>query len=561
MKKRISISLIFMFLLGSILTFLIVVNFAYNRNVENINRDLETYSKNISNIINNIDEDQLDELFLKLNNSDKIGYFYKEKSGEITHTNNYLGNIDKIKELMSNEDFLKNEPLIHFDRETRDNIVFDIQELDNGDFLILAKPGDNFFSTFKSMIPIYLVTILIGIFIAFYLSERSIDDFVSSIEDQTRHSSYEDIQFTSPYKEIYPLLRVIQDQKNDINNHLTDIKNKTETIETIISNMKEGMILLDDNLNILLTNKAAIDLGDINYEDVDFKGKNLTNLIRDEDLKRALKSAAEGNSNVVNLEVKINDKYISAFINHVKNRGLDIGLVLILLDDTEKKELELKRREFSANVSHELKTPLTSINGYAEMISSGIAKSEDTKRFAEIIHQEGIHLLKVIDDIIKISKLDENNNRLDVEEVDLSSIIYEILNRLESKISLYNIDIKFSPKNIKYKTNSGLTSELLLNLIDNGLKYNRPNGSVEIILDEDINNVKIQIIDTGIGISPENKERIFERFFTVDKSHNKKDSTGLGLSIVKHIIKLLNGEIKLESQLGEGSKFTVILPK
>ena len=325
--------------------------------------------------------------------------------------------------------------------------------------------------------------------------------------------------------------------------------------------MKEGMILLDDNLNILLTNKAAIDLGDINYEGVDFKGKNLTNLIRDEDLKRALKSAAEGNSNVVNLEVKINDKYISAFINHVKNRGLDIGLVLILLDDTEKKELELKRREFSANVSHELKTPLTSINGYAEMISSGIAKSEDTKRFAEIIHQEGIHLLKVIDDIIKISKLDENNNRLDVEEVDLSSIIYEILNRLESKISLYNIDIKFSPKNIKYKTNSGLISELLLNLIDNGLKYNRPNGSVEIILDEDINNVKIQIIDTGIGISPKNKERIFERFFTVDKSHNKKDSTGLGLSIVKHIIKLLNGEIKLESQLGEGSKFTVILPK
>lgn len=561
MKRRISLSLIFMLLIGVLLSFLVLFNSAFDLYNNNVKKDLEISATSISNLVNRTDKDNLQTLFFALNFGENQAYYYVNSSGDVIYYSEIIKNSEYIYDLIDHNIYFSENPYVYYDRDSKETTLINVKGLENGDFLVVAQINDNLFSLFKNILPIYIILITIGILISYYISERAIDDFISNIEDQTRHSSYNDLNIDIKYKEVYPLLKIIRDQKEDISYHIDNLKNQSETIETIISNMKEGMILLDDNMNILLMNNAAIILSDINYKDVNFKGKNLLSLIRNIDLRKALEAADRKENNIENLEVKINDKYISAFINNVKNKDLNIGFVVILVDDTEKKELELKRREFSANVSHELKTPLTSINGYAEMIVSGIARNEDTKNFAKIILDEGKHLLKVIDDIIKISRLDENENELEVDEVDLSSILFDIINRLNAKISFNKINVNFNPKNIIYTGNKGLITELLTNLVDNAIKYNKPNGKIDIILEENINNVIIKIKDTGLGISVENQNRIFERFYTVDKSHNKKDSTGLGLSIVKHIIKLLDGEIRLKSDLGIGSEFTVILPK
>lgn len=227
------------------------------------------------------------------------------------------------------------------------------------------------------------------------------------------------------------------------------------------------------------------------------------------------------------------------------------------------KENSKARREFSANVSHELKSPLTSINGYAEMIASGMAKGEDTVEFAKRIYSEGNRLLRLIDETIELSKLDSNHIKRDtLEHMNISDVIKSVIQSLDILAKEKNMKIEYDPKNIEFYGNSKLIYDLISNLVSNAIKYcGKNNPKLEIIASEDEKNIILFFKDNGIGIAPKYQARVFERFYVVDKSRGNKSGTGLGLSLVKNIVQFHNGTINLDSELGKGSTFKVVLPK
>lgn len=230
--------------------------------------------------------------------------------------------------------------------------------------------------------------------------------------------------------------------------------------------------------------------------------------------------------------------------------------------DAEKKEAEKIRREFTANASHELKTPLTTISGYAEMMANGMVKDEDMKDFSRKIHKESVRMLQLIDDIINLSALDEGAGIENPERIDLAHITGEAILVIEKAAKEKGIQIFFSHEPTYIMGNPVLIGELVSNLLDNAVKYNSENGKIRVFVGETPRGAELSVKDTGIGIPEKDMERIFERFYRVDKSHSKKvGGTGLGLSIVKHVCALHNAEIRLKSEIGKGSTFYVTFPE
>ncbi len=272
-----------------------------------------------------------------------------------------------------------------------------------------------------------------------------------------------------------------------------------------------------------------------------------------------VKVAAENIESILSGE-EIKEEYIydelKPFIKTIAIQRKEMELSIIKL-----KEAEKVRREFTANVSHELKTPLTSINGFAEMISSGMTKEEETIKFANIIHKEGVRLLGLIDSIINLSHLEENSLESDYESLDIYDIIETVLSQLRFRASDKNIKLNISREHYEFRGNRRMIEELIINLVDNGIKYNHENGSVDVIIEKKGNSLSIMVKDTGIGIPIKDQNRVFERFFMVDKSRSKKvQGTGLGLSIVKHIVEYHGGSISLKSELNKGTEIEVLLP-
>lgn len=247
---------------------------------------------------------------------------------------------------------------------------------------------------------------------------------------------------------------------------------------------------------------------------------------------------------------------LKPFIKTIESQKIEIENYILQLKESEK-----YRRDFTANVSHELKTPLTSINGYAEMIATGQVDKENTIKFAKIIHREGKRLLELIDSIINLSRIESEVENRKLEPINISNIAYEVVSQLEIKAKNNGITLNCSIDNVSISGNKRMIKDLLFNIIDNAIKYNKPNGKVDISLKKDNNLCIIKVKDTGIGIPEEEQDKIFERFYMVDKSRSKKlGGSGLGLSIVKHIVKYHNGKVSLSSKLNEGTEIVVEIP-
>ena len=267
-----------------------------------------------------------------------------------------------------------------------------------------------------------------------------------------------------------------------------------------------------------------------------------------------------GNANEINMP--IDNKNYLMISSPVFDNNLVTGAVILLIDTTEKNSREAMRREFSANVSHELKTPLTTISGYAEIMKSGWADPKDYQMFAEKIYNEGKRLINLIDDIINLSKLDENNNELKKEPVNLLTVTQDIVAALAQKTKAKNVTFNISGESVEINAVPHLLYEMIFNLCDNAVKYNKDNGKVDINIDNSGGNPKLTVKDTGIGIPAEDTERVFERFYCVDKSHSKETGgTGLGLSIVKHGAILHNAKIDIDSVLNKGTAITLTFEK
>lgn len=553
-------TLVVLLLLGIFLSFTVFFfNFYkinYQREIQ-VNKDLTAYTMSL---IEDVDVGEADAILKNLSKNKNSKFFIINSQEDLE---NILKSIDKDLHLKKYEDFLQKKELTNlYSKTNKESYYLLATRVSEETFLLTLTTTNNLFENFFAVIPYLIIILGIGYFFSYYATERNIDNFVSVIEDEAMMAGKNEINLDPKYKEIYPLLRIIEDQAKDIDRKIEKLKDQSSTIDSIISKMEEGMILLDQDLKILAINQAAINFSQVSKNDLDFKGLCFFDIFRDRSLKeKTLSSIGQGGGNF-SYEVHQDGKILNLLFSKVEQNDKEIGYVILLVDETKEKLLEIQRSEFSANVSHELKTPLTSINGYSEMLMAGLVKEEDTKKFAKIIYDEGRHLLSMIEDIIKISKLDEEKTALEMEDIDLISLAKKITKNLETKAQANKVNTSFiGPESLLLKTNKGLITELITNLYDNGIKYNRENGSLTLEIKEDVKNVFIIVSDTGLGISKEDQARVFERFYTVDKSHNKKDSSGLGLSIVKHIVRILDGDIILKSDLDKGSTFTIRLKK
>lgn len=356
------------------------------------------------------------------------------------------------------------------------------------------------------------------------------------------------------YEELTPMLKKIVNQNRQITKQMGELRRKQLEFTAITENMQEGLLVVDRKMDILSCNVSAASM--LNTTPVK-DGQNILTLNRETTFRETVETALSGTRQEQILS--IGERKYQLIANPVLEEGKILGAILVLLDVTEREEREKLRREFSANVSHELKTPLTSISGFAEILKNGLVKPEDITRFAGNIYQESQRLISLIEDIIRLSQLDEGNFQIEKIDVDLQDIVHETIENLQSSVKKKHISVIVSTASAVVHGVPAILEEMIYNLYDNAIKYNRENGSIEVNLEKEENHVIFSIKDTGIGIPKEEQKRIFERFYRVDKSHSKEiGGTGLGLSIVKHGAMVHKAQIILNSEPDKGTVIQII---
>ena len=358
------------------------------------------------------------------------------------------------------------------------------------------------------------------------------------------------------YKELKPLLQRLSKQNQQIREQMEQLGRRQKEFAAITDNMTEGLLVVDSNANLLSYNAGALQLLNAAHTDPAADGLSLGehSVLRD-----AITTALSGRHCTDQLEY--GQRMYQIIANPVREKSETVGAVLLILDVTERESREKLRREFTANVTHELKTPLTSISGFAEMISMGIARPEDVGYFADKIHTEARRLLGLIDDILRLSQLDENSVPNPKETVDLAAIAAQVVDRLTPHAEKRCVELK---TNLTPQTILGvpqILDEMVYNLVENAIKYNKERGEVFVTVEKEGNKVRLTVRDTGIGIPDADRQRVFERFYRVDKSHSKEiGGTGLGLSIVKHGAVFHGASVSLDSTQGQGTVISVLFP-
>ena len=357
------------------------------------------------------------------------------------------------------------------------------------------------------------------------------------------------------YEEISPLLTRINQQRRQIDAQMRTLQQKKDEFAQITASMNEGLVLMNEKGTVLSINPAARELF---HAEPDCVGRDFLTVERSHEISCAIRRALEEGH--AELRVERGGREYQLDISRIESEGTVIGAVLLAFDVTEQAFAERNRREFTANVSHELKTPLQSIMGSAELIENGLVKQEDMPRFVGHIRTEAARLVTLIEDIIRLSQLDEGGE-LPFEPVDLKKLAEEASASLASAAAEKQVTIRVHGDDRQITTVRRLASEIIYNLCDNAVKYNREGGSVDVTIDGTAHGAVVTVQDTGIGIPPEHQSRVFERFYRVDKSHSRQSGgTGLGLSIVKHAVQYLGGRIELESQPGKGTTMRVHFP-
>ena len=421
---------------------------------------------------------------------------------------------------------------------------YEAQKLQDGTVLRISTNQESAWSLMIGMLwPIILIAAL-AIVISSVLARR----MAKKIVEPLNKLDLEQPLKNDVYEEISPLLHRIHRQHRQIAEQMEKLRHKAEEFQQITSHMQEGLVLLDGEGTILSINPFAIALFET---DADCIGKGFLQIDRDRSMRSAVNDALDKGRGYA--RVHRNGRDYQFDLSRIQSDGLVIGVVVLAFDITERLNSEQMRREFSANVSHELKTPLQGIIGSAELLESGMVKAEDEARFVGHIRKEASRLVNLIEDIIRLSQLDEGM-ALPTEEVDLLALCEDVKAILEKSAADKNVRISITGDGFTVPGVHRMLQEIIYNLCDNAIKYNVPGGSVEI----HVAGQKLTVRDTGIGIPAEHKDRIFERFYRVDKSHSKASGgTGLGLSIVKHAVAYHNAEITLESTPGKGTAITI----
>lgn len=358
------------------------------------------------------------------------------------------------------------------------------------------------------------------------------------------------------YEELTPLLRKIADQKETIGEQLADARKKQKEFNLITENMSEGFLVIDADANLLTYNSAALNLLEITPP----ADRSVLLFCRAKEFRGVISDVLSG-IKAENTMVREERSY-SLIANPVYEKESVIGAVVVILDITEREKRDMLRREFTANVSHELKTPLTSISGFAELMKAGDVLENDVTDFSKSIYDEAQRLITLVNDIIKISELDGQSIPYEKETVDLYELSKEVIGRLEKEADKKNITFHLIGGRAEIIGVHKILEEMLYNLCDNAIKYNKENGTVDVLVNQTGDGVNVIVRDTGIGIPISHQDRVFERFYRVDKSHSKKvGGTGLGLAIVKHGALYHHAKLSLESTVDVGTVVTIAFSK
>lgn len=399
----------------------------------------------------------------------------------------------------------------------------------------------------QPLLIVLIVALILSGLLARRLSRRIVDPLNSlDLEHPLDNDAYE---------ELSPLLKRIHRQHVEIQTQLRELREKTDEFTQITGSMREGLILLDEHGSILSINAAAQMLFGADAQCV---GRDFLSIERSHEISAAIQAAVTDGHSEVRAERA--GRVYQFDISRITSDGKFLGTVILAFDNTEQEFAEQNRREFTANVSHELKTPLQGIIGSAELIENGMVKPDDLPRFVGHIHAEAARLVTLIDDIIRLSQLDEGD-AMPTEPVDLLAVSQEAAENLHDAAAARDVTLSVTGQPVVMPGVRRLIYEIVYNLCDNAIKYNVDGGRVDIAVASGTDGSSITVADTGIGIAPEHQSRVFERFYRVDKSHSKASGgTGLGLSIVKHAVQYHHGRIELESTPGAGTTIRVVFP-
>lgn len=554
MKKRIFQSMALLVLLTMTLMSLITFSVVSLHNYQNMQQVVRSEAEYLKTAIELEGEHYLNQLEHKAGNS-RITWI--DATGEIIFDN------EASKEQMDNH-FSRPEiqeafqsgrgEAVRFSDTLGQQTYYVAVLMEDGSVLRVAATIGSVVQSLKKVLIIVLVFALPILALTLYLAGRDVQRIIEPINALDLENPMDN----ENYDELAPLLRRMAHQQEQIGRQIAEMRESQQEFAALTDNMAEGLIILNEKGNIVTVNPRAREILQLEKEK-DFLDKSLLTVHRNLILQQFLNEVLSGKNGEIILNLYGLQYQVVA--STIQNEGQIKGALLLILNVTEKIQQEQLRREFTANVSHELKTPLTSISGYAEIIKQGLVKEEDKDRFVEKIYQEAQRLLALIGDILELSRLDEQAKLQEYELLDLEQLLQGTIQQLQLLAEKNQVKVTLDSVPVLLEGNRQVLQEICHNLVENAIRYNRENGWVKIGVEQQEDKVVLSVADNGIGIANEEQGRIFERFYRVDKSHSRATGgTGLGLSIVKHGVQLHQGEVKLVSKLEAGTTITIILP-
>ena len=497
--------------------------------------------------------EQLGKSYLNRLNSKQYRLTWIDSDGEIlfdshaeAETMENHANREEIKEAL---DSGKGSSM-RYSATLTEKTIYESIRLSDGTVLRISVSSANIIALIIGMIqPIGFVAI-IAIVLSLWLANRMAKHVVKPLNEL----DLDDPLSNESYEELSPLLCRIHEQRQEIKSQMNKLKKKQEEFDQITENMKEALVLLDHTGRIISIIPSAQRLFHTNTHCI---GEDFMIVHRKQNMRNALEEAKKQGD--FSFQSNLNGKVYRFDLSCIKSENYMQGMVILAYDVTDQVNAEQNRREFTANVSHELKTPLQSIIGSAELIENGIVKKEDLPRFVAHIRKEASRLVSLIEDIIRLSQLDAKLE-MEQEEISLYELSKDVSEVLADAARMKGVSIEVSGDKGVITGVRSLLYEAIYNLCDNAIKYNKPGGYIKVSISQHNNEIHLKVQDNGIGIAPEHQEKVFERFYRVDKSHSKQSGgTGLGLSIVKHAVQYHQGKIDVYSELGKGTTITIIL--
>lgn len=556
MTKRIFLSTFFVSFAAVIAAVIIVLGANYAKNYEIFSTQLEEETRLLSVSMNGLQADERSENLSGLEDfSSRITYISAD--GTVLFDNKAnpaeMENHAHRDEVVAAKQSGKGTA-IRESSTLSERTIYCARVLENGDIIRVSGTQDTVVGMIFDLWWGVALALVLDLIISLLLADLTANKIVKPINE----IDLKNPDIDENYSEIAPLLHEINSRNIEIKSRMNELSKAREEFSLITENMGEGFIITDKHADVLSYNNAALKILGAEFGD---NSRSIYTLNHSEDFISAIESALHGERREQNLP--LGGKVFQMIASPVFSKGEINGAVIIILDITEKESREELRREFTSNVSHELKTPLTTIYGISDMLACGIVKPEDVKDFSEKIKSEASRLITLIEDIIKLSRLDENSYEEEREKIDIPELAQTCADRLSKAAESANVTVKVTGDTSAEISGIYIVlDEIVYNLLDNAIKYNKSGGTAEINVSQSADSVKITVSDTGIGIPKESQDRIFERFYRVDKSRSRTiGGTGLGLSIVKHGVALHGGTIGVKSDVGNGTQITVSLPK